>query len=97
MLRNILSPSLSSEPSVANVNEGQASSLTCTHNYRPPTNLWESNVFTGVGQSFCSQGVGMGISGPMSFPGGGYSPHGPGILRDTGCTHPTGMLSSLGM
>ena len=37
--------------------------------YRPPTELRQGNVSTGVCQSFCSRGV----SGPMSFPGVGVS------------------------
>ena len=37
--------------------------------FRPPTKLREGNVFTGVCQSFCSQGWGMGTQ-----PWGGYSP-----------------------
>ena len=37
--------------------------------YRKQTKLQEGNVFTGVGHSFVHRGV--GISGPMSLPGGG--------------------------
>ena len=39
--------------------------------YRPPTKLGEGDVFTGICQSFCPQGV--GISGSMSFLGVGIS------------------------
>ena len=37
--------------------------------YRPPTKLWEGNVFTSV--SVTLSGDGVGISGPRSLPGGG--------------------------
>ena len=44
----------------------------CMNFYSLPTKLREGNVFTSVCQSFCPQRGGMGISGPMSIPGGGY-------------------------
>ena len=58
-------------------------SMTKLEFYSRPTKLREGNVFTGVCQSFCSQGGGVG-----SYVGaeGGYSAPGhmgPGILRGT--------------